>query len=214
MVINSTATANVTVDADHIMWVFASGSSYDTTNFMVALGTETVFKAFQGETYEVDWTTEAGTVYGGTLDVTTGVLTVDRAYYTTTLSTKNLFAEGAYDQYVFYSRLTGGYPVSAIEADTSIRPICNIAPYLYSNSQTSLHFYSSSDTFQVFVPSGTPETTVVEVMYFITQPQTYQLTPEEVKTVLGQNNIFADCGDSTVQYRADTKLYIDKVLNA
>ena len=31
-------------------------------------------------TYAVDWTSEAGTVYGGTLDVVTGVLTVDRAY--------------------------------------------------------------------------------------------------------------------------------------
>ena len=30
-------------------------------------------------TYAVDWTDEAGTVYGGTLDVVTGVLTVDRA---------------------------------------------------------------------------------------------------------------------------------------
>lgn len=30
-------------------------------------------------TYAVDWTTEAGTVYGGSLDVVTGVLTVDRA---------------------------------------------------------------------------------------------------------------------------------------
>ena len=30
-------------------------------------------------TYSIDWTDEAGTVYGGELDVTTGVLTVDRA---------------------------------------------------------------------------------------------------------------------------------------
>ena len=30
-------------------------------------------------TYSVDWTSEAGTVYGGTVDVVTGVLTVDRA---------------------------------------------------------------------------------------------------------------------------------------
>ena len=30
-------------------------------------------------TYAVDWTSQAGTVYGGTLDVVTGLLTVDRA---------------------------------------------------------------------------------------------------------------------------------------
>lgn len=214
----SGAQYTVTDGKSHVVYISVkTGVNADGLVFrpQIELGsTATAYEPYQGETVSIDWTTEAGTVYGGTLDVTTGVLTVDRGYYTTTLSTKNLLAEGAYDQYVFYSRLTGGYPVSAIEADTSIRPICNIAPYLYSNSQTSLHFYSSSDAFQVFVPSGTPETTVVEVMYFITQPQTYQLTPQEVATVLGQNNIFADTGNVTVQYRADTKLYIDKVVSA
>ena len=38
--------------------------------------TATAYEAF-GNTYAVDWSTQAGTVYGGTLDVVTGVLTVD-----------------------------------------------------------------------------------------------------------------------------------------
>ncbi len=38
---------------------------------------------------------------------------------------------------------------------------------------------------------------------------TYQLTPTEVKTLLGDNVIWADAGDVTVRYRADTKLYVD-----
>lgn len=41
--------------------------------------TATTYEPYNGNTYAVDWTTEAGTVYGGTLDVVTGVLTVDRA---------------------------------------------------------------------------------------------------------------------------------------
>ena len=43
-------------------------------------------------------------------------------------------------------------------------------------------------------------------------PQTYQLTPTEVKTLLGSNNVWADSGDVTIEYYADTKLYIDKKL--
>jgi hypothetical protein len=31
-------------------------------------------------------------------------------------------------------------------------------------------------------------------VYYIATPQTYQLTPTQVTTLLGQNNIFADCG--------------------
>lgn len=41
--------------------------------------TATVYEPYNGNTISVDWTTDAGTVYGGTVDVVTGVLTVDRA---------------------------------------------------------------------------------------------------------------------------------------
>ena len=59
-------------------------TSYDGTEFTVypqiELGsTATTYEPYQGTTYAIDWTSEAGTVYGGTLDVVTGVLTVDRA---------------------------------------------------------------------------------------------------------------------------------------
>lgn len=37
------------------------------------------YEPYQGTTCSVDWSTQAGTVYGGSLDVVTGVLTVDRA---------------------------------------------------------------------------------------------------------------------------------------
>ena len=48
--------------------------------------------------------------------------------------------------------------------------------------------------------------------YPLAIPVTYQLTPQEVKTILGENNIFADTGDVSVEYRADIKKYIDKVV--
>jgi hypothetical protein len=53
-----------------------------------------------------------------------------------------------------------------------------------------------------------------KLVYPLATPVTYQLTPTEVTTLLGTINIWADCGDSTVEYRADTKLYIDKKIAA
>jgi len=38
------------------------------------------------------------------------------------------------------------------------------------------------------------------LVYTLATPQTYQLTPEEVDLLLGTNNIWADSGDITVQY--------------
>jgi hypothetical protein len=58
----------------------------------------------------------------------------------------------------------------------------------------------------------------VQFVYPLATPITYTLTPTEIKSLLGDNNIWADAGDTTVTYRADTKLYIDKkiaeVINA
>ena len=65
--------------------VVASGT--DTSGMVIkpqlVLGsTASTYEPYQGETYTIDWTDEAGTVYGGTLDVTTGKLTVNRAVTT------------------------------------------------------------------------------------------------------------------------------------
>ena len=51
----------------------------------------------------------------------------------------------------------------------------------------------------------------VQLVYELATPQTYQLTPVEIEMLLGDNNVWADTGDSTVAYRADTKLYIQKI---
>ena len=43
-------------------------------------------------------------------------------------------------------------------------------------------------------------------------PVEYDITPVPITALYGQNNIFADTGDISVTYRADTKLYIAKVV--
>ena len=45
-------------------------------------------------------------------------------------------------------------------------------------------------------------------------PLTVQLTPSQMSTLLGENHIWADTGDTEVTYRADTKRYIDGVASA
>jgi len=52
----------------------------DVISWQLELGsTATDYEPYQGQTYDITFPTEAGTVYGGSLDVTNGVLTVDRA---------------------------------------------------------------------------------------------------------------------------------------
>ena len=110
------------------------------------------------QTIPIDWTSVAGTVYGGSLDVTTGVLTV-----------------------------TDGYIAS------------------YDGETLPSTWISDRDVYA----SDTTPTTGAEVVYKLATPQTYQLTGQQIDTLKGRNNIWANTGDTTVEYCADTKSYID-----
>lgn len=136
-------------------------SLFATYNIRMCVGsTATPYEPYTGNTYSVDWTDEAGTVYGGTLDVTTGVLTA-----------------------------TWG----------------NIASY--DGETLPGEWISDRDVYA----EGTTPTTGAQVVYELATHVTYQFTPQEVTTLLGQNNIWADTGDTTVDYRANTKLYIENL---
>lgn len=59
--------------------------------------------------------------------------------------------------------------------------------------------------------AGTTPTIGAQVVNIGAVGERYPLTPTEIKTLLGQNNIWADCGDTSVTYRADTTLYISRL---
>ena len=55
----------------------------------------------------------------------------------------------------------------------------------------------------------------ITVVYELATPTTIQLTPQEVTTLLGENNISADTGSvKECEYRADTTLAYNKLLSA
>ena len=167
-------------------------------------------------TYPITFPSEAGTVYGGTLDVTNGVLTVDRAMVDLGDLSWNYY--GNYD--CFYS--------------TGISGVINHAPFIssiYSNAVADgLSALANGEallnTIAIYVKDirfadATAFKTAVagqQLVYELATPITYTLTPTEIKSLLGDNNVWADAGDIEVVYRADTKLYIDKkiaeVINA
>lgn len=173
------------------------------------------------DVFSIDFPTEAGTVYGGTLDVTTGVLTVDRAIVD--LGTLNWGYNSGYGFYV--NRESSLLPANAkaFDAGTKANIVCSAyKTETYSKTTSGDYpmciglgttFFAVSDTRYDNATSFKTASSGVMLCYELATPQTYQLTPQEVSTILGQNNIFADTGNVTVQYRADTKLYIDKVLN-
>ena len=51
----------------------------------------------------------------------------------------------------------------------------------------------------------------VQLCYELAEPLEIQLTPNQVNSLYGVNNIWADSGDTEVEYRADTKLFIERL---
>ena len=175
--------------------------------------------AEDGDTYDITFPSEAGTVYGGTLNVTTGVLTVDMAIVD--MGTLNWMYFSAQQRLVAQVNSAKPAGVNAgLDGACSVYKVVN-TPYrlapdksivignnfisnLYAAMVVHDEDYTDAETFKTAV-SG-------QMLVFpIKTPVTYQLTPTEVTTLLGTNNIWSDTGDSTVEYRADTKLYVDGV---
>jgi hypothetical protein len=202
------------------------------SNIQLELGsTATSYEPYQGETYSITFPTEAGTVYGGSLDVTTGVLTVDRAidtitkdsnWYSFATGTGNSSAVVQMTDYLNVKYVDGSSSRNGAMSSTGteaqnywINPRQNEIPedgdmcFAYSSTgQLRIHRNDvTSITDLASFKANFPDT---QICYPLATPITYTLTPQEITTILGTNNIWADTGDVTVGYKADTKLYIDK----
>lgn len=203
---------------------FVTTTSYPTTYgndlFMNYPSTDTTYHPYSGTTYPISWQSEAGTVYGGNLDVTTGVLTVDRAV--------SVF-DGSSDELWTYYAITAGN-LFRLQNYSTMKPTADIIPAISNAFKPVAQQFRTTGT----ISSGVGGTNVdfvfdganslaewkewlaennVQLCYELATPVTYQLTPQEVSFLLGTNNLWVDTGDINVTYKADIQKYIDKKTN-
>lgn len=100
--------------------------------------------------------------------------------------------------YRFHEDFDGGQVI------TNNTQISNIAPYQYEGNTGNVpHFYatygssSNINIIIVYVPIGTDENTEFQAVLPLSEPLTYQLTPETIRTVKGMNNIWGDTNGNT-----------------
>ena len=162
-------------------------------------------------------------MYSGTLDVLKGTLTVSHKLITLTGQETNWTKYGADTVYVpASSGLLGDAEKSQPGTGNSITGSCSICPseaagYIYrgyvekvspsggvqfNNLQARWGLaagFTVADwkaRLQELSAAGTP----VQILYKLAAPLSYQLTPEIIATLAGQNRIWADCGEVTVEY--------------
>lgn len=164
-------------------------------------------------------TTSLGrTVYGGEVDLVSGVLNV-------THGIEVLNGTGNYGAYAVAENGSFYFIPSFYDGSNKIVPQSQISDYLpkgNSPQMTSRGIYTTAMGYFYINLFGTVSTLAecksylannpLTVCYELATPTTYTLTPQTINTLSGVNNVWADSGDVTIEYYADTKLYIDKKL--
>ena len=173
--------------------------------------------------YSYTFPSEAGTVYGGTLDVTTGVLTVTHAKVDMESDFTFSKSSGVWTTNTFYIASAQMNPITpkdsilkcshfktnTVQIDDG-NGIYHIASGTLFISCDASVCGDTVGSFRQWLVDQKTAGTPVELWYELITPVTYQLTPTEVTTLLGENTISADTGAVNVTYRADTKIYIDQ----
>ena len=197
----------------------------DLTTPMLELGsTATAYEPYQGETYTTDL---GGTYYGGTLDVVSGVLTVDKVkWIPTAVSVSSVTMTNGNAGYKFnnYSAFSGETLVdtSRLLDVTATFLKSSVSNWLTPNSITLGH---DGKSFFACLPTDIGISTVSAfnswittngyyIVYPLATPQTIQLTPQQVALLVGTNNVWSDSGDVTVEVGTNPNMLVNPTLFA
>ena len=212
-----TKTGTFTLDAEttfnNVILVVTNGTTYSATTIYPQLevgSTATVYQAYTAETITIPL---GQTVYGGTVDAVSGVMTVDRAM----VDLGSLTWEAGTDSIGTY--FSGSISKGVVSLTENI---CTIYKTVLSTNVLNNCIAMANSGWVVYVrdnryETATDFTTGVNgqlFVYKLATPVTVQLTAQQLTTLLGTNNVWSDGGNVDVDYVADTKLYIDAKIAA
>ena len=155
--------------------------------------TATEYETPNVQTYDIEFPTEAGTVYSGTLTIAedeSGVLTVDRG-----MADMGSLVWNYNTTYAFFT---------SSSISTRKIGVLNVWSDMFKTMGVS---WSGTPVQNALWGNGSNTTLYVQIPPL---DITYSLSASEIRTLLGENNLWHDAnGDISVGYKADTKLYID-----
>lgn len=193
-----------------------ASSDIEALKLQLELGsTATTYEPYQGTTY----TTALGrTVYGGTLDVTSGVLTVDREIVD--LGDKTWTMISVSQGTMFRTTQSGIKQVSS--TSEVINAICDrYRPVAQtSRAEGTLSTGVGSGGNNIDIIDSTYSTAAAfktamsgaQLVYELATPQTYQLTAQQIDLLTGDNNIWSDSGDITLEYGQNPSVLFNPTL--
>ena len=214
----------ITVPADYnyiVITLYAYDSAVDTFETVVNAfavnypSTDTSYHAYNGTTYNIDLD---GTRYGGTLDVTSGVLTVNKV-----MVDLGTLTWGKYQDDKFYATISNlKIPITTTDRNKGMicsqyKPsetltVSEIQDQSFLKFNRSENFWIRDSNYNDATAFGTAMSGVL-LVYELATPFTIQLTPAQITTLYGNNVIWADSGNMAITYVRDTSIAINDALN-
>lgn len=187
----------------YIRFFYYSGTTfttYENLKIWLTLDEVTDYEPSAATVYPVTWS-EAGTVYSGEVDIVSGELTVTHRManmgdiswnyisssdiFYANVTTKKAGLKNVISSLYATSDSTGA---AANIGEGEIRGMATVSQIAFRDSR----FPKQSGVIA--------ELDGVQMLYELATPQTYQLTPTQVLTLLGVNNVWSDTGNITLEY--------------
>lgn len=165
------------------------------------------------------------TAYGGTLDVVTGVLTVDKGFATFDGSSDETYVAGSYGM-AFKTYLPNDFKPTTNSGELAGLVSNQMAEVTQASTwgtvgtcavianSTQLYFKLASDLTDISALRTYLASNPVQIVYPLATSQTYTLTPQQIDTLFGNNNVWADSGDVEITYRRDISIVINNLESA
>ena len=174
----------------------------------------TEWHPYNGQTYTVSF---GQTVYGGVLDVTRGKLHITH-YYDEYDENAGWIVGAGTKYFAIFNQ-------PASKSNTDLTQLCNIAEGGGGQYETYGKFRAQTNG-AIAIGNKNPDETLhwadlttfkadvalnhIQVCYELATPFDIDLTPVQIRALVGENNVFSDTGDTTVKYKEGIQHYIDK----
>lgn len=198
-VVTTTSYAFNSGEYEYVGFYYGS-TDYPQTNVQIELGsTATEYEPYEGDTFN----TELGrTVYGGTLDLTTGELTITHEYARIgdlTIDPYTWSMENEHTVVFAITQSTWGrdYKFKCDSYAVTIKNKNDLENGEMTGEAARLYFRNDNFTTKQEFQTALAD---VNIVFKLLVPRKYTLTPTEVQMLLGNNTIWADSGRVQLTY--------------
>ena len=203
------STKYIARECSAVRFNWSNNYGFSVSGLQIELGTTaTAYEPYTEHTTPVPL---GQTVYGGTLDVGTGVLTITHGRVN--LGSFNYSYSAPYFYSAIANKKAGLYNIMADIYLTATQPS--------ASAMGNNEIKGGANNTSIFIrddryTSGADLKNALNGIYAVYEldtPTTVQLTPAQVATLLGTNNVWSDAGAVEVEYRADPTLAYNELAN-